>query len=138
MERYGNDLNKANILFEESDDRSDDEYAYATGIPDIDDPQFEELRQMDQKIDENLDEILKGVAGLKLIAESIATEVEEQGELLDKIEDSANRVQMNLETANTKLKTILKKVRGAREFCCDACCCLLVLGIAACIFYLIS
>lgn len=133
MERFGEN-HEHNDLFDS--ETSDDKYV--GGIPDIDDPQFEELRMIDKQIDDNLDEILIGVNHLKNIAQDIGSEIDRQNEIISNIEDQTDRVRSNLGGVNERLKSVLRKVRGPREFFCDCLCCLLILGIAACIFYLLS
>jgi uncharacterized phage infection (PIP) family protein YhgE len=132
LERFGDDVEQAG-LFEEDET----EPVVHGGIPDIDDPQFQALIKGDQELDQGLDEILEALKNVRQIAEAMNQELKAQEELVNKVDDSMERVEERLTTVNASLKKVLKKVRGPRQFFCDMCLCCVILGVAAAVIYIL-
>jgi len=108
------------------------------GIPDLDDPRFEVLRQNDEEIDVLLDDTLQGVRRLKKIAQEIGGEVEKSNVLIEEIKERADVTIGRLETVNGQLKKTLEAARSPTDFCCDIILCCLILGIITAIYFVVT
>jgi len=128
-------VNKEQLIADNSDDESG-ERAVVGGIPDIDDPQFELLRKQDEEIDAELDVVLAGVRRLKALAQQAGEEIDNQQQLLEDLDTMAEEQVAQLETANRELAKTLKKVRSARNLCCDIIIIAVILGVAVAIYFL--
>lgn len=126
MERFGDDFEAAGLF---QDEQSEPELV--GGIPDLDDPQFNALRQADVELEEDLQDILDALKNVKQIAEAMNQELKAQEELINKVDENMDQVEQRLSTVNGSLKNVLKKVRGPKQFFCDVLLCLLILGVAA-------
>lgn len=132
LERFGDDVEQAGLFQED-----ETEPAVHGGIPDIDDPQFQALIQGDKELDQDLDEILEALKNVRAIAEAMNQELKQQEELINKVDDSMEKVEERLSTVNASLKRVLKKVRGPKQFACDMCLCCIILGVAAAMIYIL-
>ena len=106
---------------------------WVSGIPDIDDPQFVQLRLNDDEIEAGLEEVLQGVRVLKGIAVDINGELKRQDPEIEQLNVRVDKTRATLETLNTQLSKTLKKVRSPmllRLHSCyvlAGCCCCYVL-----------
>ncbi|XP_054716951.1 synaptosomal-associated protein 29-like [Uloborus diversus] len=66
-------------------------------------------RDIDDKIDKNLDFLTSGLGRLKNLAVGLHDEIELQNEMIDVIHDKADRADETLEYQNRQIKRILKK-----------------------------
>ena len=86
------------------------------GSRDEEDPygEFEHQQQMEimHEQDEQLDGVFKTVGNLKMQAEDIGRELEEQSELLDEVDTLADRVGGKLQNGVKKVGYIIKKNEG--------------------------
>lgn len=119
-------------------DEIDRGQAWVSGIPDIDDPQFVQLRLNDDEIEAGLDEVLQGVRVLKGIAVDINGELKRQDPEIEQLNVRVDKTRATLETLNTQLSKTLKKVRSPKNCCCDCILVMCLLGVAAAMFYIIS
>lgn len=87
----------------DSDDEDEDGYA-----------QFEEQRQMQMmhEQDEQLDGVFRTVGTLRQQADTMGRELEEQAELLDDVDNVADRVGGKLQTGLKKIGWVIKKNEG--------------------------
>lgn len=76
--------------------------------------EFEEQRQMEMmhEQDEALDGVFKTVGNLKMQADTMGRELEEQAELLDDVDNVADRVGGKLQTGIKKIQYVIKKNEG--------------------------
>jgi len=111
---------------------------WVTGIPDIDDPQFILLRQNDEIIDKGLEEILDGVRILKGIAVDINGELKIQDPAIEQLNIRVDKTRVTLDTLNTQLAKTLKKVRSAKNCCCDCIMIMCLLGVAVAMIFIIT
>jgi hypothetical protein len=74
---------------------------------------LQQLQRNDEKLDEQLDVIAKGVQRLKGIAVDQSNEVKLQGVMIDQISDNMDKATDHLNDANTRLKETLEKAGGA-------------------------
>jgi len=90
--------------------------AEVTDLPDID-PDVElgltQLKRNDEKLDEQLEEISKGMRRLKGIAVDQSQEVKLQNVMIDQISDNMDKATDHLNDVNVKLKDTLKQAGGA-------------------------
>jgi len=125
---YGN----ANTAFFEGYTKSDE--PVVSQLPDIDDADFQLLRQNDAKIDVKLSQIGEGVAVLKEIANEMGKEIEMQGVMIAELHTQADKTQAQLNNLNVRLKKTLEKVRQGNRFCIDIILIIIVLAIAGYIY----
>lgn len=80
--------------------------------------QFEEQRQMEMmhEQDEALDGVFKTVGNLRLQADTMGRELEEQAELLDDVDNVADRVGGKLQTGIKKIQYVIKQNEGLLTF----------------------
>ncbi|KAK8209172.1 hypothetical protein M8818_003867 [Zalaria obscura] len=95
----------------DSDDEDEDGYA-----------QFEEQRQMQMmhEQDEQLDGVFRTVGTLRQQADTMGRELEEQAELLDDVDNVADRVGGKLQTGLKKIGWVIKKNEDTYSSCCVA------------------
>lgn len=98
---------------------------------------FATLRENDTQIDQALTRIEQGVTRLKNTALNIKDEMKLQNVLLDHTEQKVDNVHGKLRGLNKKLKETLKKVDRDR-MCLYIFCCILLLGLAGGIYYVVS
>jgi len=106
-------------------------------LPQIDDPQFDIINQQNREIDEGLDIFYNNVLEFKKIQQSIGFELKEQDTLLIKLQERAEGAQDDLAGVNRRLNDTIKKVRSAKNLCCDIFLFLVVLGIIGAVYLLI-
>jgi len=138
QDRESNPGRASKLLADSVSDSSGEREVIAGGIPDIDDPQFELLRTQDAEIDRKLDITLEGVKRLKELALQAGEELNAQDELIEEINEVAEAALVNLETVNEELKKTLKKVRSARNLCCDLILLGVILGIATALYFIFT
>lgn len=85
--------------------------------------EFEEQRQMEimAEQDEALDGVFKTVGNLRMQADTMGRELEEQAELLDSVDNIADRVGGKLQTGLKKIGYVIQKNEGmyhGRRCCC--------------------
>lgn len=110
--------------------------AMETGLAPIEvDPELAEglqqLQRNDEKLDEQLDVIAKGVQRLKGIAVDQSNEVKLQGVMIDQISDNMDKATDHLNDANTRLKETLEKAGGATSIIVKVILLVLLLSIGA-------
>ena len=131
MERFGDDIEQAGLFGQE------EEPIVYGALPDIDDPQFKALIEGDKMLDQGLEDILAALQTVKTIAEEMSGELQAQEELVDKVHIEMGAVEERLETVNSSLKSVLKRVRGPKQFFCDMLLCCIILGVAAAVIYIL-
>ncbi|KAF4555199.1 Syntaxin-like protein 1 [Elsinoe fawcettii] len=83
---------------------------------------FEQQRQMEimAEQDEALDGVFKTVGNLRAQADTMGRELEEQAELLDDVDNVADRVGGKLQTGIKKIGYVIKKNEDTYSSCCIA------------------
>ncbi|XP_049849908.1 uncharacterized protein LOC126320456 [Schistocerca gregaria] len=132
MERYGNNMEQIELFKDE-----EQEIALAGEIPDLDDPQFTALRETDAEINKGLDDISEALKIVKELAQNIGIELEAQNELITDVDQDIDQIQEKVLTVNASMKRTLKKLRGPKECCCNMFVICLILGIAACVIFIL-
>eukprot|EP01129_Flabellula_baltica_P007834 TRINITY_DN3065_c0_g1_i3.p1 TRINITY_DN3065_c0_g1~~TRINITY_DN3065_c0_g1_i3.p1 ORF type:complete len:172 (+),score=40.70 TRINITY_DN3065_c0_g1_i3:353-868(+) len=107
-------------------------------LPDLDAPEFELLRINDQKIDEKLVQVYDAVTRIKEIQKMIGAEIDDQAPLIQKLGEKADDATEDMKKLNTKLGKTIKEVRSARDFCCDCCLFICILGVLGSIYFLVA
>ncbi|KAK7189765.1 hypothetical protein DPSP01_005824 [Paraphaeosphaeria sporulosa] len=84
--------------------------------------QFEQERQMElmHEQDEQLDGVFRTVGNLRQQADDMGRELEEQGDLLNDVDNVADRVQGKLQTGIKKVGWVIKKNEDRWSSCCIA------------------
>ncbi|GAM83946.1 hypothetical protein ANO11243_019360 [Dothideomycetidae sp. 11243] len=84
--------------------------------------EFEEQRQMEimAEQDEALDGVFRTVGNLRMQADTMGRELEEQAELLDSVDNIADRVGGKLQTGMKKIGWVIKKNEDTYSSCCIA------------------
>ncbi|KAF2220664.1 t-SNARE [Elsinoe ampelina] len=84
--------------------------------------EFEQQRQMEimAEQDEALDGVFKTVGNLRAQADTMGRELEEQAELLDDVDNVADRVGGKLQTGIKKIGYVIKKNEDTYSSCCIA------------------
>jgi len=118
--------------------QNDERVAPVVALPDIDDPKFQILIIRDKQIDEGLKVIEEGVDRLKVIAEDMHGELEEQDIIIDELNDKTDIALEHLQNVNKQLVQILEKVRGGRNFCCDVIMFLVLIGVGVAIYVIVK
>ncbi|KAH0288682.1 hypothetical protein M436DRAFT_43194 [Aureobasidium namibiae CBS 147.97] len=113
---------------------SDDEHGEGDG----DYAQFEQQRQEEimQQQDEALDDVFKTVGTLRQQADTMGRELEEQADLLDDVDNIADRVGGKLQNGIKKIGWVIRKNEDTYSSCCIAV--LIVVLIILLIFLLAS
>lgn len=85
---------------------------------------FEQERQMEMmhEQDEQLDGVFRTVGNLRQQADDMGRELEEQTELLNDVDNVADRVGGKLQTGLKKVGWVIKKNEGAFDTLADTCC----------------
>jgi len=107
-------------------------------LPDVDDPQFEVLRQNDEEINRKLDIIGSHVADLKNLAVAIGNEIELQEVMIDDATGEVEKTNAKLKNLNVRLKKQLDDVRKCDRFIIDFVCCILILAIIGYLYNVFS
>jgi len=128
----------AELDVEESSEVANDGERRVNVLPDLDDPIFDQVNQNEQLIDNKLKIVLDKVRVLKQDAQDINEEVTAQEPLIAELTEHVEQTFQKLRTVNTQLKETLKDVRSPKNFLCDVCLCLLILGVAGAIYGLIT
>jgi len=84
--------------------------------------EFEQQQQvqMMREQDENLDEVFQTVGNLRRQADDMGRELEEQREMLEVVDDLADRVGGRLQTGVEKLKYVMRRNEDRLSSCCIA------------------
>jgi len=122
----------------EIDSRLTDTNSAPAKLPDIDDPQFEILRNNDALINAKLDVVLDNVMVLKNIANEMNNELDKQTEMIDNLNTKAEKVQDQMENLNVRLKKQLNNVRSCDRFIIDFICVILILALALYLYNVIK
>jgi len=112
--------------------------ATVTSLPDIDDGDFAQIRQTDRKIDQELEEVSKGVAVLKDIAINMNREAQKQNMMIDQIDNKVEKANTQLQNLNKRLKDTLQKIRKGDRFIMDFILLCVVLAIGGVIYNMVS
>jgi len=124
------------MISESSSDGSRD--TTGLGIVDMDDPQFEMLKENDKEIDKMLDVTHERVKRIKQLAIEIGGAVEESNVMIEQLCVQVDLTLGKLETVNGQLKKTLAEARSSRDFCCDIILCCLILGIITAIYFVVT
>eukprot|EP00981_Chlorochromonas_danica_P012273 scaffold4731_cov175-Ochromonas_danica.AAC.19 len=92
------------------------------------------IRDRDAKIDEEIDEIGKGVDVLRELALAANEEVKIQNKMLDTLEEKVNDVHDKVSGINVRLKVTLEKVRASDKIFMDIFCVIILIGMVI-VFY---
>lgn len=81
--------------------------------------QFEEQRQMEMMAeqDEQLDGVFRTVGNLRLQADTMGRELEEQADILDDVDQVTDRVGGKLQTGLKKIGYVIRKNEGECYYC---------------------
>jgi len=109
-----------------------------TELPDIDNEDFQKLRQNDRLIDEKLDVVSQGVGVLKDMANHFTNEIEMQEVLIAENDRQVDKTQAQLDNLNTRLKNTLEKVRSCDRFVLDIILIIIILGIGAYVYKMVA
>ncbi|KAJ5076653.1 SNARE protein [Anaeramoeba ignava] len=108
-----------------------------TELNDIDTAQKMQLiRQKDNQIDADLDEISHGVGHLKEIALTMSEEVDKQNVMLDEVTTKVDNTTEHLENINKKLRRVISEAKSADKIVCYIILLVLLLGILGYIYKL--
>ena len=101
--------------------------------------QLQQLRERDDKINEGVEQISKGVDVLKQLADQQNEEVKKHNVMLDNLGKRMDSVHEHVTNVNQKMKNTLDEVaRSGDKFCMDAICILLLLGLIAVLYQLMT
>jgi len=107
-------------------------------LPDIDDERFQVLRQNDKIMDGQLDDISAGVSTLKEIAQQMGSTANSQAVMLEDLDVKVDKVNIELENINVRLKKNLEQVRKADRFIVDIILLCVLLGLGGYIYSIAS
>ena len=98
----------------EGDDDDDDDDDYAA--------EFEQQQQvqMMREQDEHLDGVFQTVGNLRRQADDMGRELEEQREMLEVVDDLADRVEGRLQTGMQKMRHVMRRNEDRLSSCCIA------------------
>jgi hypothetical protein len=92
---------------------------------------LQQLKRNDQQLDQQLEQISKGLTRLKGIAVDQSNEIKLQGVMIDQISDNMDKATGHLNDVNLKLKETLQKAGGATNIIVKMILLILLLGVAA-------
>jgi hypothetical protein len=87
---------------------------FQSNLPEIDDDDFKAMKEKDKMINEDMEEIGKGVSQLKEIAINMGKELDHQNDQLVDLEKNVDKAMDNLDNVNVKMKKVLD---GVSFFC---------------------
>jgi SYP7 family syntaxin len=90
--------------------------------------QLQLIRDRDQKIDDEIVLVGKGVDELHILARHQNEEIKLQNTILDKLSTKMDSVNENVLTVNDRLKKTLEETRKGDKICCDIFCILFLVG----------
>jgi len=99
-------------------------------LPDIDDPQFQVLRDNDALISAKLELVLTNVKTLGAMADEMGKELDKQEQIIDVLNTKADNVQDKMENLNKRMKKTLDSVRTCDRFIIDFICIVIILALA--------
>lgn len=112
--------------------------ATETELEEVDgiDEELMQIRETEQVIDQQLDQLLDSTQKIKTVAARLGEEYRVLGGMLDEAEDKMDKTSGNLESANDQLAEVTKAVGG----CCKNCCLdiLLIVAILGCVYYILA
>ena len=89
----------------------------------------QEFEEAKARQDEGLDDISKGLNILKQLGGEMGEEVDRQQPMVDAIDNKLDNVNLEMRTANGKLKHIITSMRSTRHMCIDIILICIILGI---------
>jgi uncharacterized phage infection (PIP) family protein YhgE len=92
---------------------------------------LQQLKRNDQQLDQQLEQISKGLTRLKGIAVDQSNEIKLQSVMIDQISDNMDKATGHLNDVNLKLKETLQKAGGATNIIVKIILLILLLGVAA-------
>jgi syntaxin of plants SYP7 len=92
---------------------------------------LQQLKRNDQQLDQQLEQISKGLTRLKGIAVDQSNEIKLQGVMIDQIGENMDKATGHLNDVNLKLKETLQKAGGATNIIVKMILLILLLGVAA-------
>mmetsp|Transcript_29396 Transcript_29396/g.41373 ORF Transcript_29396/g.41373 Transcript_29396/m.41373 type:complete len:274 (+) Transcript_29396:52-873(+) len=107
-------------------------------LPDLEDEGFQMLKRNDAQIDKQLDQVADGVAFLKNLAVEMGKEIEMQNVIIDDLHKEVDKTQATLNDLNKRMKKILTDVRKADRFMIDLILLIILLGLVAYIYNVLS
>jgi len=107
-------------------------------LPDIDDVDFKVLIVNDKKIDEKLGDLSGHVGNLREQALAMGREAELQGEMLETLEAKTDKINVELDNINIRLKKALQSVRSGDRCIMDLILVIVLLGIGGAIYTLVK
>eukprot|EP01040_Poterioochromonas_malhamensis_P004544 gene4544-4872_t len=87
------------------------------------------IKERDEKIDLEIEEIGKGVDTLHEIARQANEEIKVQNRMLDVLEEKVNDISEGVSNVNEKLKVTLDKARASDKICMDIICIIILVGL---------
>ncbi|XP_041993229.1 syntaxin-71-like [Salvia splendens] len=132
-EIFGSSSNK-HIKFD-SDGKMDDGYFEQSE----ESSQFrQEYEMRKKKQDQGLEVISEGLDTLKNLAKDMNEEMDRQVPLIDEIDTKVDKASSDLRHTNVRLKETLTRVRSSRNFCIDIVLIIILLGIAAYLYNVLT
>jgi len=98
---------------------------------------FAQVEQERVRQDEMLDEIMKGMDELKVIAEDMNTSIKATAQLADEVGTSMNKVIDKFKSSNARLKEILEESGGLSRWCPMLICVILLVALVGYMFNMI-
>ena len=92
---------------------------------------LQQIKRNDQQLDQQLEQISKGLTRLKGIAVDQSNEVKLQSVMIEQISDNMDKATGHLNDVNLKLKETLQKAGGATNIIVKMILLILLLGVAA-------
>jgi ABC-type transporter Mla subunit MlaD len=86
----------------------------------------------DAEIDEMLDQVINQIDGIKLHAQNIGTAINNQKEMIKKLNSKAEKARINLQKRSSALEGVLQQYRRTNRMCIDLilmCVLLIIVGI---------
>jgi len=99
---------------------------------------FAQVEQERVRQDEMLDEIMKGMDELKVIAEDMNTSIKATAQLADEVGQSMNKVIDKFKTSNARLKEILEESGGLSRWCPMLICIVILVALVGYMFQMVK
>jgi uncharacterized coiled-coil DUF342 family protein len=88
-----------------------------------------QIQENEQKIDQQLDQVLEGTLQIKKLATVLGQEYQELGIMIDEVDHQMDKSQQNLDSANAQITDLKKKLATKQNCCIDVTLFLLILAI---------
>ncbi|XP_047944908.1 syntaxin-71-like [Salvia hispanica] len=98
----------------------------------------QEYEMRKKKQDQGLEVISEGLDTLKNLAKDMNEELDRQVPLVDEIDTKVDKASSDLRHTNVRLKETLTRVRSSRNFCIDIVLIIILLGIAAYLYNVLT